>query len=116
MFIIYLKQINVRNKGGIIMKIKNVKKFIRGILIVLGIIFILSLIFVKSTLSYTTKEYKTIYVKAGDTLWSIASDMQENNTCYEGKDIRYIIGDLKDINNLKNSTVYANQELQIPVI
>ena len=60
MFIIYLKQINVRNKGGIIMKIKNVKKFIRGILIVLGIIFILSLIFVKSTLSYTTKEYKTI--------------------------------------------------------
>lgn len=98
------------------MKIKNVKKFIRGILIVLGIIFILSLIFVKSTLSYTTKEYKTIYVKAGDTLWSIASDMQENNTCYEGKDIRYIIGDLKDINNLKNSTVYANQELQIPVI
>ena len=98
------------------MKIKNIKKFIRGIFIVLGIIFILSLIIVKSTLSYTSKEYKTIYVKSGDTLWGIASDLQENNNYYEEKDIRYIIEDLKEINSLKSSTVYANQELQIPVI
>lgn len=97
------------------MKIKNLKKFIRGVLIILGIIFILSLIFVKSTLSYTTKGYKTLYVKSGDTLWSIATDMQENNTYYRGKDIRYIVGDLKEINNLKNSMVYANQDLLIPV-
>lgn len=97
------------------MKIKNVKKFVRGILIVLGIIFILSLILVKSAFSYTTKEYKTIFVKSGDTLWSIALDLQENDTYYEGKDVRYIIGDLKEINNLKTSTVYANQELRIPV-
>lgn len=98
------------------MKIKNLKKFIRGILIVLGIIFILSLVIVKSTLSYTTKEYKTIYVKPGDTLWSIASDLQENDNYYDGKDIRYIIGDLKEINSLNTSTVYINQEIQIPVI
>ena len=98
------------------MKIKNIKKFIRGIFIVLGIIFILSLIIVKSTLSYTSKEYKTIYVKSGDTLWGIASDLQKNNNYYEEKDIRYIIEDLKEINSLKSSTVYANQELQIPVI
>lgn len=98
------------------MKIKNIKKFIRGIFIVLGIIFILSLIIVKSTLSYTTKEYKTIYVKSGDTLWSIAADLQENDNYYEGKDIRYIIGDLKGINCLMNSAVYINQELKIPVV
>ena len=98
------------------MKIKNIKKFIRGIFIVLGIIFIVSLLIVKSTLSYTNKEYKTIYVKSGDTLWSIASDLQENDNYYEGKDIRYIIGDLKEINSLNSSTVYANQELEIPVI
>lgn len=98
------------------MKIKNIKKFIRGILIVLGIIFILSLIIVKSTLSYTTHEYKTIYVKSGDTLWSIAADLQENDSYYEGKDVRYIIGDLKEINRLNTSAVYINQELQIPVI
>lgn len=98
------------------MKIKNVKKFIRGILIVLGIIGILSLIFVRGTLSYTTKEYKTIFVKLGDTLWSIALDMQENNSYYKGKDIRYIVADLKNINNLSTSTLYINQELQIPII
>lgn len=98
------------------MRIKNIKKFIRSILIILGVIFILSLIIVKSTLSYTTKQYKTIYVKNGDTLWSIALDMQENNSYYKGKDVRYIIGDLKEINSLKNSTVYINQELQIPVV
>lgn len=97
------------------MKIKNVKKFIRGILIILGSIFILSLIFVKTTLSYTTNEYKTIYVKNGDTLWSIACDLQKNNSYYNGKDIRYIIGDLKEINKLNNSTVYINQELNIPI-
>lgn len=57
------------------MKIKNFKKFVRSILIILGIIFILSLIIVKSTLSYTNYKYKTIYVKSGDTLWSIALDM-----------------------------------------
>ena len=98
------------------MKIKNIKKFIRGIFIVSGFIFILSLIIVKSTLSYTTKEYKTIYIKSGDTLWSIATDLQINDEYYEGKDVRYIIGDLKQINDLKNSTVYINQELQIPII
>lgn len=97
------------------MKIKNLKKFIRGILIILVIILILSLIFVKSTLSYTTPKYKTICVKTGDTLWSIALDMQENNSYYQGKDVRYIIGELKEINNMNNSIVYVNQELKIPI-
>lgn len=112
--------ITISNKcshiGGINMKIKNIKKFIRGIFIVLGIIFVLSLIIVKSTLSYTTKEYKTINIKSGDTLWSIALDLQENDKYYNNKNIKYIIEDLKQINNLTTSTLYANQELQIPVI
>lgn len=98
------------------MKIKNFKKFIRGIFVILGVMFVLSLIIVKSTLSYTNKEYKTIYIKSGDTLWSIASDLQENDSYYTGKNIRYIIGELKQINNLTTSTLYTNQELQIPVI
>lgn len=98
------------------MKIKNFKKFVRSILIILGIIFISSLIIVKSTLSYTNYKYKTIYVKSGDTLWSIALDMQANNPYYKGKDVRYIISNLKEVNNLSNSMVYTNQELQIPII
>ena len=42
------------------MKIVNVKKFVRSILIILGIIFVLSLILTKSTYSHGEKEYKTI--------------------------------------------------------
>lgn len=98
------------------MKIKNVKKFIRSVLIIVGVMFILSLIIVKSVLSYQSYEYKIIYVKNGDTLWSIAGDLQKNNNYYEGKDIRYIIGDLKEINDLNNSQVYSKQELKIPVL
>ena len=98
------------------MKIKNIKKFIIGVFIILGIIFALSLIIVKSTLSYTNKEYKTIYIKSGDTLWSIASDLQENNKYYAGKNIKYIIGNLKQINKLNTSAIYENQKLQIPII
>ncbi len=98
------------------MKIKDVKKFIKCIFILLGVIFILSLLFIKSTLSYTKHEFKTIYIKSGDTLWNIAMSLQENNSYYKGKDIRYIINDLKEINNLNNSTLYINQELQIPII
>ena len=98
------------------MKIKNVKKFIRSIMLVLLVIFFLSLFIVKSALSYTTREYTTIYVKSGDTFWSIATDLQKNNCYYKGKDVRYIIGDLKEINGLKSSTLCINQEIQIPII
>lgn len=98
------------------MKIKNLKKFVRGIIFIFSIIFILSLLIVKSTLSYTNKEYKTISIKSGDTLWSIALDLQENDKYYTNKNIKYIIEDLKQINNLTTSTLYTNQELQIPVI
>lgn len=98
------------------MRIKNLKKFTRSILIISGVIFVLSLLIVKSTLSYTNHEYQKLYVSAGDTLWSIASDLQENNDYYKGKDVRYIIGELKEINMLNSSEVYVNQELKIPII
>jgi len=98
------------------MKIVNLKKFIRSVAIVLGIIFVLSLIFAKSTLSHKEVEYTKFYVASGDTLWTIAEDLQLNNDYYKNKDIRDIICDLKDINNLESSSIYAQQELMIPII
>lgn len=97
------------------MKIKNIWKFIRSILIVLGILLLLSLIVSKTILSYGNIEYKIIYVENGDTLWSIASKLQYDKY-YNGKDIRYIIEDIKQINNLENSNLYINQEIEIPFI
>lgn len=98
------------------MKIKNIKKFIRSVVVILGIIFILTLIISKSTLSHKEIEYKTIYVSSGDTLWSIAKSNQTNNEYYKNKDVRYIINDLAEINNLENSNISIGQELLIPSI
>ena len=98
------------------MKIKNVKKFIRSILIILGIALAIILLISKSTLSHNEVEYKTIYVSEGDTLWNIAKDNQISNQYYRNKDVRYIINDLMKVNNLDNSNIIMNQELIIPVI
>lgn len=98
------------------MRIKNGKKFIRSILIILGIAFAITLLISKGTLSHNEVEYKTICVSEGDTLWAIACTNQVNNDYYKGKDVRYIVDDLIKINNLNNSNIKVNQELLIPVI
>lgn len=98
------------------MKIVNVGKFIRSVLIVFGIILCLSLFVMKSSLSYKELEYKTIFVDNGDTLWSISTDLQSSNPYYKGKDIRDITEDLTKINSLNSKTIYVGQELQIPMV
>lgn len=97
------------------MKIKNVKKFVRSILIILGVILIISLLISKSSLSFKETEYKKISVSSGDTLWEIASYNQRSNDYYKNKDIRYIINDIMKINNLENSSLTVGQELLIPI-
>ena len=98
------------------MRIANVKKFIRSILIIMGIILCLTLFINKASLSHGETEYKTIYVSEGDTLWNIAKSNQRNNQYYKNKDVRYIINDIMKINKLNNSEININQELLIPVI
>lgn len=83
----------------------------RGIIL---IIFILIIIFAKSSYSKEEIDYTIKSVYEGDTLWSIASLEKENNTYYKDKDIRYVINDIKYINNLKNSSLYEGMQLKIP--
>ena len=98
------------------MKIKNKKKFIKSILIIISITVLLILLISKATYSHKEVEYKKIYVSEGDTLWNIAKSNQVNNEYYKDKDVRYILNDLMKINNLKTSNININQELLIPVI
>ena len=97
------------------MKIKNISKFIRSIIIAIAIILFISLITNKS-LSHAEKEYKTICIDNGDTLWSIAEIECETNDYYRHKDVRYIINDIMKENNLDSKTLNINQELQIPTM
>ncbi len=97
------------------MKIKNLSKFVRSLIVVIGIVIFISLI-TNKTLSHAEKEYKTICVDRGDTLWSIASIEAETNSYYKNKDIRYIINDIMEENDLDSKTLSINQELQIPTM
>ena len=98
------------------MKIVNLKKFIRSIIIILLVIIGLSLVISKSTYSHGEKQYKTVYVSKGDTIWSIAKNNQESNDYYKGKDIRYIMNDISKINNIEKSNLKIDQKLLVPVI
>lgn len=97
------------------MKIVNYKKFFRGICFIIVLIIISFILIGDVSFSYTTKKYKTIYVCSGDTLWSIATNLQ-NTDYYKGRDVREIISDVKLINNLNNSSLSVGEELIIPVV
>lgn len=101
------------------MKIVNMKKFVRSIVVLIGIIIAIVLFFPKATLSHNESErtnYETISVAQGNTLWSIASYQQENNPYYIGKDVRDIVNDLRRVNQLTNASLQIGQTLRVPVL
>lgn len=97
------------------MRIVNLNRFVRGIVIVFILLLLISVFISNKSLSYNSKTYKKIYVSSGDTLWSIASDLQNTNY-FKGKDIRSIIQEIKEINKLSNSNLSVGDEIIIPVI
>ena len=100
------------------MKIVNRRKFLRSICVLIGAIVAIILFCPKATLSHNENEYSNyemITVAKGDTLWSIASEQQENNPYYVEKDVRFIISELKKANNLNNSELQIGQKLKVPV-
>ena len=98
------------------MKIVNIKKFIRSIILLVMFLSLLTFIFVNKSFSHSETIYKKIYISSGDTLWNIAKMEKNNNTYFENKDIREIVYELQTINNLNNSNLKIGQELNIPTI
>lgn len=81
----------------------------------LSIVFIflltLFLIFDQKDRQVYAINYQVVYVKQGDSLWSIA-----NLYVPEKEDIRNYISLLKKINSLdENAQIYPGQELKIPI-
>ena len=97
-------------------RIVNLKKFIRSVLIILLITGFISIFFSNFSLSYGETNFKTIYVEEGDTLWNIAKEQRDNNKYYNNKNIRYIIDDIKNVNSLNNSELQIGQKLEIPTL
>ena len=98
------------------MKIVNLKRFSMFVIgVILMIILFISILDTKS-LSRTEINYIEFTVSSNDTLWKIANIVKENNINYNNKDVREIIFEIKQINNLKNSNLYNNQVITIPEI
>lgn len=96
--------------GGAFMKkkyaLKNKKRFFTFTAAVF--LSVLSFITTTSAHGFKEKEYRTIIVKKGDTLWDIASQHSKDY------DIRKFIFEIKKANNLPDSAIYIGQELKIP--
>lgn len=96
------------------MKIVDKRKFIRMLVVMFGVIATIFFMFGNKSYSKGEIKEKVIYISNGDTLWSIASDEKENNAYYESKDIRDIIHEIKEINNIdNNNTLVIGQKLII---
>lgn len=95
------------------MRIINKAKFIRSN-VILAILISSIVIFATNAYSNVETKYKEEYVCAGDTLWSIAQEELENNKYFEGKDIRYVVNELKEVNNLANANLNEGDKLKIP--
>ena len=98
------------------MKIVNMKKFVRSIVLMFGILIILGFIFINKSFSHTETIYKKIFISPGDTLWTIAKYEKNNNEYFDNRDLREIIYELKRINDLNDSNLKVGQELNIPII
>lgn len=96
------------------MKIVNKGKFIRTISIIIIVLGAL-MIFSKNTYSKVEITYKEDYIYSGDTLWSIAEQQVSNNKYFENKDIRKIVSELKNINNISNSKLNEGEKIKIPI-
>ena len=96
------------------LKIVNMKKFIRSLIIVmLSILFLLS-VGISSTYSKGKVQYKEQYIYQGDTLWSIAEQELKENKYYENEDIRIIVNEIRTINHMDNSNLKVGQKIRIP--
>ena len=96
-------------------KIVNAKKFVASTTILFLLILLGGSALVNATYSCNKIDYKTVYVTQRDTLWKIASEEQLKNSYYKDKDVRDIIYDIKEINNLNISDLKIGQELKIPI-
>lgn len=96
------------------MVIKDRRKFVRGLVLIVGVIIFINILIPYKSFSHQQVSYKTVSVLNGDTLWDIAKEEKKNNEYYQNRDIRDIIYDIKKINNLESSNLAINQCLKIP--
>ena len=92
----------------------NIKKVVLSLIIIILLAISLIIMLGGKTSSHVEKTLKTVCVSYGETLWEIARIESKNNEYYAKHDIRYIVKDIKQLNNLNSSELFPGQELLIP--
>ena len=96
-------------------KIVNKKKFIRSLIIIVGILILIT-ISINNTYSKTEISYKEDYIIKGDTLWSIAEHEVNTNEYYKNKDIREVMYEIRELNQIQNESLEIGQKIIIPTL
>ena len=60
--------------------------------------------------STSMSQYNCVEVQSGDTLWNIASEYKPDN-----KDVREVVYDICNVNDIKADDLTAGQKILIPV-
>lgn len=89
--------------------LKNKKRFFTVTICLLLINIVLTSFVVASAGNHLKKEFKSVTILPGDTLWAIAQKHSGNT------DIRKYIYEIKHLNNLNGATIYAGQRLILPL-
>ncbi len=100
------------------MKIVSKTRFVLSMTLILVFVLSTSMIafanFDSDSSDQAVETQRTYTVQSGDTLWSIASDF--NREYYDQrKDVRKIIYTIRKANNIDGNTIYAGQELDLPI-
>ena len=88
--------------------LKNRMRFFGFLFFVFLITFIA--VYTAGVSGYTEPVYRTVTIKSGDTLWSIAQQYKDDDC-----DIREYIYNVKKLNNIDSSILIADTSILIPV-
>lgn len=89
------------------LKIKSRARFAISMLILFLIFYFILNLFTTKVFSYQAPHYQEITVSQGDTLWSLASQLDGN--------INENIYEIQKINNINGCNIYIGQSLKIPI-
>ncbi len=90
--------------------LKRRRRFFGGVIgVILVVCTMMAIIGIPSTLA-SDGEYVAYTVSAGDTLWSIVGDV-----CNGDINMRKVIDEVKEVNNLKSSCITVGDTLLIPI-
>ncbi|MBC8589246.1 cell division suppressor protein YneA [Paratissierella segnis] len=91
----------------------NPRRFFTFLTFVFMFIFIILFVFLNSAKVHSSiyePKYEEYYVLEGDSLWNISTKYKP-----EGYDIRKMIYEIKELNNIETGYIYPGESIKVPI-